>query len=243
MELEQTNQKSEESVDLALHSYFFAVPAYDGLLNLETVGGIVGSVAHLSRHGILNQTCLLRGGTLIDMARNQIVNGFLKSDCDTLIFIDADIAFDWEGMLRLLAFSCRYPLVMGAYQKRSEPVEFPIRVDGPINKDGLLPVSGIGLGFCAIKRMVFEELDKHNPVTYDNKDGGGLTQAYFRSVQEGGKYIGEDIYFFRKCKEAGIQPMLDPHIELGHIGSKVYNVPFRLALPTALKQLEENSGE
>lgn len=239
MEQEQNTRQ----VDLADHSYYFAVPAYDGLLNLETVGGIVGTVAQLSRFGISNQTCLLRGGTLIDMARNQITNGFLKSEADTLIFIDSDIAFDWDAMKRLLAFSCKYPVVAGAYQKRADPPEFPIKVDGPLNEDGLLPVSGVGLGFCAIKRSVFETLDKFNPVMYDNKDGGGWQAAYFRSVQEEGRYIGEDIYFFRKCKEAGIQPMIDPGIELGHIGPKVFNIPFRLAVPTALKQLEEKKGE
>lgn len=242
-EITQEAETEETRVDLSKHSYFFAMPCYGGMLHIETVGGMISTATNLTKHGINNKTCLLHGGTLIDMARNQITLAFLKSDCDTLVFLDSDIHFDWNAMMRLLAFNCKYPLVTGAYQQRTDPPTFPIKVDGPINEDGLMPISGIGLGFCAIKRSVFEALDQHNPITYDNKDGGGLTKAYFRCEQRDGKFIGEDIYFFQKCKEAGIQPMLDPYIELGHIGMKNYNVPFHKAIDIALKQLEPKEGE
>lgn len=233
-------ETNEFIADLTQHSYFFAMPCYDGLMNVETVGGLLHVMQELTKSGIRNSHYLVRGGTIIDLARNAIVRKFLESGCDTLVCLDSDIAFDFNAMLRLLAFNCKYPVVSGAYCYRADPPKFTVTVEGPRNEDGLIPISSVGFGFTAIKRHVFEALDKLNPEKYN--DEGASTTAYFRMPIQNGKYIGEDVYFFRKCIEAGITPMLDPMIEIGHIGPKVFNTPFRLALDNALKQLE-NKGE
>lgn len=226
----------EFEADLTKHSYYFVLPCYDGLVNVETAGGLLKSMQELTKAKIRNSFQLVRGGTIIDMARNQLVHDFLKSDHDTLVFIDADIAFDWDGMVRLLAYNCKYPVMSGAYCYRQDPPSFTVSVTGPLNEDGLLPVKSLGIGFTAIKRSVFEALDKLGLETYE--DNGKLITAYFRMPIVNGKYTGEDVFFFGNCIKAGVQPYVDPGIELGHCGPKVFNTPFRLALDNALKQLE-----
>lgn len=222
--------------NLCEHTYSFAMPAYDGKICAETTVSMLDSAAQLARGGVGYNFIVIRSGALIDSARNEIVHKFLhETKADTLICIDSDIVFTWEMMKRLLIYSNKYPIVAGAYTSKTDVPKFIVTTMGnKLNEDGLLPVEALGFGFVAIQRQALEQmqpfLDK-----YYMKEFGCDVHAYFRLLIKNGKYIGEDIYFFNKAREAGIQPMLDPMIELGHIGIKHYDTPFKAVLPQVLK--------
>ena len=61
--------------------------------------------------------------SLIQRARNYIVDEFLRSDCTHLLFIDADIGFDPRDALALLALQIsdpeKYDVVCGPYPKKT----------------------------------------------------------------------------------------------------------------------------
>ena len=213
--------------DISKHSYFFAVPCYDGKLTVECAASLIDTMGRLSAMQITNVGGLVKGGALIDQVRNELTKNFLDSGCDTMICIDSDIQFNWEAFQRLIVLSDHYPVVCGSYTTKSDKPEFLIDVAEPIlNEHGLLPINGIGMGFVAIHRDVFSKL---NVPTYWNKRLGDV-KAFFQTGLQKEGYVGEDIFFFKRCVEAGIQPMLDPQIALKHVGTKVYDTPFSSVL-------------
>lgn len=224
--------------DFSKHNYFFVMPCYDGKVCSETTVSLLETSGKLGQMNVSHQFRLIRSGALIDAVRNELVHYFLHhTNADTIILIDSDISFTFEDIERLLVFSEHYPIVCGSYTSKTEPASFVVTVaDNKLNEHGLLPINAIGAGFVAIQRKVFDQL---NVDSYKDKKLGTNVKAFFRLLIENGQYIGEDIYFFNKCVEAGFQPMLDPEIKLGHIGIKEYNTPFKAVLPLVLKEKTE----
>ncbi len=222
--------------DLKKHTYMLAVPCYDGKMMVKTTTSLIDTTVHMSKKGIEFEFILLANGTLIDAVRNEIASLFLESDCDTLVCLDSDMTWSWEMMERLLVFSGHYPIMVGAYQCKMDEPKFIIAPESyEFNEHGLLPIKHAGFGFVAIQRPVLEEMKKHVESYYD-KNKGKEFNAFFKIEIKDGLYCGEDIYFFHKAKECGFQPMVDPMIELGHMGTKEYNTPFSVAVTEALSR-------
>ena len=221
--------------NLAEHSYFIAIPAYDGKICAETCSSLLGVSGFLGFNQVDHQLKIVRSGALIDAVRNELFWYFLnESKSDTMIMIDSDIQFEWEAFQRLLVFSHHYPLVCGSYPGKTEPPSFVVNpTELKLNKDDLLPIDSIGLGFVAVKRQALLDMQKVLETYYEKKHDRTL-HAYCRLEIKDGEYVGEDIHFFNKAREAGIQPMLDPFIDLGHVGIKLYDTPFKQTLPTLL---------
>ncbi|KKK56340.1 hypothetical protein LCGC14_3065520, partial [marine sediment metagenome] len=55
----------------------------------------------LHKAGINTEYALLTGNCHVDDARNVVVQQFLLSQCEELIFIDADVLWEPEDLLRL----------------------------------------------------------------------------------------------------------------------------------------------
>lgn len=222
----------EIGTNLATHSYMFAIPAYEGKLQAETALSCLSLAGKLSKSGVSHCFNVVRGGALIDAVRNEMVHRFLyETECDTLVCIDADIEFSWDAMERLLVFSDKYPIIAGCYCSRQDnPPKFVVNVmENKLNEHGLLPVKGLGFGFVAIQRQVFEKLKEITPVYFDELTQR-KTHAFFRTGQiceEKGNYIGEDVWFFKQAVKAGFTPYVDPGIELTHHGYKAYNFQFK----------------
>lgn len=218
-------------VNLKDKSYAFAMPCYDGKITVDTALSLMQAAGTLSTYGISYSLLLNASGSLIDAARNEIVDRFLTTTKDdVLVFIDSDVSFTFDGLARLLAESHQYPIVCGAYPTKEDDSKFLINYAGPKqNADGLIPIDSMGIGFTAVTR---EALVQMQPFLskYQFKRNQALQYAYFRLLIEDEKYIGEDIFFFNKAREAGIQPMLDPYIDLGHVGTKRYDTHFKQVL-------------
>ena len=130
-------------------------------------------------------------------------------------------------MERLLGWSTLYPIVGATYPVRGDPPKFFIRRESEVweqNEYGLLKVIGTGLGFCVMDRSVFEKMKPTcETYTMDKVE----MDSYFNTTRKDGVYFGEDISFFKKWHEDfGGNFMLDPSIELQHVGSKYYDHKF-----------------
>ena len=91
-------------------------------------GHFARSVADLNalciKNGIQLYMHFLYNESLIPRARNYITDEFMRSDCTHMIFIDADIGFDPNDVLALLALSIdnngnnEYDIIGAAYPKK-----------------------------------------------------------------------------------------------------------------------------
>ncbi len=84
-------------------SLFVGTPMYGGQCHVEFAYSIARLSALCGQLGIGLRFHFLCGEALVMKARNEIVETFLRGDGDHLLFIDADIGFEAEDALQMLA--------------------------------------------------------------------------------------------------------------------------------------------
>jgi hypothetical protein len=196
---------------------FIAIPSFDGKICFETVRsllieqGAAGLAGHELQHG------LLPGCSLITQARNQLVRDFLSSDCERLVFVDADVAWSTGELLRIATHPVDF--VGGVYRFKEARERYPVhwieeRAEIWADKaTGLIEVALIPCGFMSLSRDVFVRLAGAFPERAYNH-AGEIFHAYFHCPPGD----GEDGTFCREWREQGGQVWLDPELTLTHVG-------------------------
>ena len=146
--------------------------------------------------------------------RNRIIDAALENDCTHVLFIDDDMACRPDALLKLLEHDV--DIVSGLYFSRvypHAPVIFDLVNDEghafPIymTKDtkGLLPIKAAGLGFVLIKTDVFRKMEK----------------PWIRLGELNPEHWCDDIGFFKRVREAGIESFVDMDVRVGHMGTMI----------------------
>ena len=97
--------QNEQSYDLAGRKLFVALPAYDFKVSLKLAVSLARLAQQLPHHGIELNIGSICGCSVVSRARNLLVKDFLESNSTDLMFIDADINFEPEDVLRLMAWA------------------------------------------------------------------------------------------------------------------------------------------
>jgi len=175
----------------------------------------------------------LSGCSLITKARNSLVADFLKSDADTLLFVDADVVITADAVLRLLALSLDKDITAGIYPRRGMDRKFFLDYYLDENnalsfdKNGLLRVKRIATGFMMIQRHVLETLrDNHPEWSYYNNVNERTDHAIFDLGIMDNEYYGEDYLFCDRAAKEGFTVYLDPSISLPHVGQEKFTRDF-----------------
>jgi len=109
--------------ELRKYSIFLGTPMYGG----NCAGLFCKSTNDLFKlcavHGIEVQEYFLFNESLVQRARNYVVDEFLRSKCTHLMFVDADIGFNPKDILSLLALQVsdpeKYQIMTGPYPKKT----------------------------------------------------------------------------------------------------------------------------
>lgn len=200
---------------------FLATPCYDSP-DASYTYAMARSREALREAGFQTAYFLLRGNCHVDDARNVIVRHFRESDCDELVFLDADVTWEPQGIVQLARRDC--DMVGGVYSFRGGGREnMPMRLlnaEFP-DKNGMLEMDGLPTGFLKIKRVVFDRLEPHVPWYWDKTER--TPQFFARSINpDDHQRWGGDIEFCRKWREIGGRLYADTEIRLGHVGKIVY---------------------
>jgi hypothetical protein len=161
------NEQGQAQVDLNVLrekcSVFFATPCYGGLVTDQFFLSIFKASQELVRHGITFRLTTLRNESLVTRARNILSAMFLESGATHLFFIDADIEFEPDSIIRMLAMD--KDIIAGAYPKKALPVQYAMnfKYTDPVKKqirveNGAVEVWDASTGFFCIKREVFEKM-------------------------------------------------------------------------------------
>ena len=97
------------SEDLRKYSIFVGTPMYGGQCDGMYCKSTNELATLCTQHGIPLKFFYLFNESLIQRARNYIVDEFLRSDATHLMFIDSDIGFSANDVLALLAIQTSYP--------------------------------------------------------------------------------------------------------------------------------------
>ncbi len=163
--------------------------------------------------------------SLVTRARNTSAATFLKTDYDSLMFIDGDIEFHVEHIHKL--WQMNTDVAVAAYPwKKKEQKNVTAWKDGQLveteKMDGVTEVDYAGTGFMMIKRGVFERMKEAYPFFKHTEGNIGDCWAFFDTAVEDGIYLSEDYFFCKRWRELGGKIMLDPSINLVHWGSFGY---------------------
>lgn len=210
-------------------SVFIATPTLDGSLDCRYVAALLHSTAALTRRGIPFEVSFEVGNSLIPDARNKLVAKFLASQHTDLLFIDSDLAWSAPDLLKLLSYNV--PFVAGVYQRKiPTKLDFTVKFGASISLDrnALMEAERTGTGFMRLRRDCHAAMVAAYP-HLKLKDSGtppsDWLYALFDTSIVNGQYLGEDFTFCDRWRAAGGKVLIDPHINLAHMGTKPYDEP------------------
>lgn len=146
-------------------------------------------------------------GSYIQTLREGSASAVLASGATHILFIDSDMMFPFDTAKQLL--SRDKDIIAANYVQRVEQEKWTAIINGEsvvsANKTGIQEVDSIGMGVCLIKMDVFKKLPK---------------PWFSMPWQNGGYYVGEDIYFCGLAKSYGYSIWIDHDLsqKVHHIG-------------------------
>jgi len=220
---------------------YVATPCYDSM-RVETCVSLLDTFSALGGSGI---ECRFKSvkTSLVTHGRNLLTCGFLDSGFDYMLFVDADMEFKPEAVMRMLV--PKKDIIVTPYRVKNEPEtpEYAIKFKDPddikIEPFDLVEIEEGPAGLTLIKREVFERLmDKHPElkINFDvaarkkmNKEIGAVEDAIVRYMYnfwdttfrlDTGEWKGEDLSFCSLAKDAGFKIYANLDSWTTHHGSR-----------------------
>jgi hypothetical protein len=161
---------------------FIGTPCYGGMITADYFKSCMQLVALAASKKIELQFGTIGNESLITRARNTLVQLFMDGDYTHLLFIDADIAFNPESVIRMIEFN--KDVVTGVYPRKTidwikvkkrlkenpemsedellaASLQYNLNVKNPDRiemQKGFIEVMDGATGFMLIKRNVFERM-------------------------------------------------------------------------------------
>jgi len=213
---------------------------------------LVDTAVTAERSGVYHRVQMVIGNSNLPRARNELVAEFLASDCHSMIFVDSDMGWVANDIMRLVASEQH---VIGAVGRKRVDKELTdptswcawlLDNDHLVQDEaGAIQVGGIGTGFLKIDRCVFEKMAVANPALKRlplpsmSEPVGSKFYDFFRfSDGPNGECVGEDYHFCQAWRNLGGSVWADPGIELLHVGSADFKGRFGDLLVEAPKSVE-----
>jgi hypothetical protein len=209
--------------DTGAPSVMIAVPAME-MVNAEFAQHLAMAAANMVANGI-KINCAFNIGSVITIARRNLVEIFLKSDFTHIFWVDSDMKFPIDAPLRLLKRN--KPIVGANYRRRRFPNPNFTGMSGSSGNfrefqttDTSPPMELIDVlphGLVMARREVYERVPQPH-----------YLQEFIPSLN---LEIGEDIFFCQQVQKAGYEIWCDQELskEVAHIG--IFHFNYNLSVP------------
>lgn len=244
--LDNDSQKdSQKLLDIQpKQGLMIATPSHDGTCAIEYALGLADVAGFFSTQNVYFEMARVVGSSLIPHARNSLVDMFLKSRCQKLLFVDSDQGFNKSHILPL--FQSNKRLIGGITPHKRFPINFnfePLKEDehffrsltnkGPeefinfakakADIKGEIEVNRVGTGFLMIDRSVFEFMKDYveDYMPFDGQTGVTHKEFFWMGSTKGENktYRGEDWYFTQLAKKLNIPVFINAHSIVSHRGT------------------------
>ena len=224
-------------------------PMYGGMCTSEYTQSSLNLSESANKSDVKLTTIFLGNESLIQRGRNTVAHHFMNlPDATHLLFIDADIKFRTEDIVRMI--QADKSLIVGPVALKGynwdEIRQAALNGEEDINRTGgifnINKLPGIdmvdenepfeiehgGNAFMMIRRDVFETLKPHTPI-YTN-GGRSLPDGveiydYFRVEinKDTNHLLSEDYFLCHSYRQLGGKVWCAPWVETGHFGSHLFN--------------------
>jgi hypothetical protein len=215
---------------------YVATPCYDSM-RVETCVSLLDTFSALGGSGI---ECKFKSvkSSLVTHGRNLLTCGFLNSGFDYMLFVDADVEFKPEAVMRMLV--PKKDIICTPYRVKEDGMKYAVRFKDPddikIEPFDLVEIEEGPAGLMLIHKRVFDLLmNKHpelkiefNKPTRDkmNKEIGAedaidrYMYNFWDTSFKNQVWKGEDLSFCSLAREAGIKIYANLDSETTHHGSR-----------------------
>ena len=216
---------------------YIATPCYD-MMRIETCVSLLDTFSALGGSGI---ECKFKSvkSSLVTHGRNLLTAGFLNSGFDYMLFVDADVEFKPEAVMRMLV--PKKDIVITPYRVKEDGMKYAVKFKDSDNVKiepfDLAEIEEGPAGLILIQRKGFELLINKHPelkINFDkptqkkmNKEIGAddaISQYMYNFWDttfslKTGEWKGEDLSFCARAREAGIKIYANLDSETTHHGS------------------------
>lgn len=228
-------------------SVMIATPAYGGQVTEKYLQSSLSLAFESTRMGLNVGFFTVTGESLITRARNNMLQTFIDSTYEQLLWIDADIGYDPVNVMRLVNSShevtaAPYALktidwdaVAGdtAETKQTSSRRFVVnQASEEVDPGGFSEVMDVGTGFLCIKRSAIEKMIEaykddyyfsDDPYVQGDRKRWLLFDTMLDGEGENRRYLSEDYAFCRKWQNIGGKVYMDRHGPgLRHYGGYAY---------------------
>lgn len=248
----QTRDELADEVKAMNVHIFLAIPCYGCRLSARFVMSLLKLDGYLMKKGIRMTIDMMGHESLITRGRCILAERMLRSQATHLLFLDADIGFEIETILRMIAFDT--DISCGIYAKKG--LDFASIADaGDTSVEGLKQAGlmwnlnftpgtkthPIKHGFCKvydaatgcmlITRRTLETLkDKYAHLTARNdiSSSKGAIPEYVTLFEteicsDTKRFLSEDYSFCRKAQREGFDVWVDITAPLSHTGTYIHS--------------------
>lgn len=223
---------------------FLSTPCYGGLCLQVYAESITRLQEACAKYGIQLMLDTTENESLVHRARNISVGRFMqKTQATHFLFIDADINFDAESVIRLIAsghdVSCAvYPKKVVMWEQAEQAITtgkdlarasaslvMNFKYTQTKIENGFAEVLDGPTGFLLIKRDVFTQMMNHYPELnckndHQNRDFDDYCAVFDCMIDPvSRRYLSEDYAFCRRWQQMGGKIYADVTTTLGHVGN------------------------
>jgi len=230
-----------------------ATPCFGGQVSSIYAGSVFNLQRELRGTGVELKLMLREGDALITRARANLVAQFLDDpEATHLLFIDADIGFTTDQVIRLIASEADmvagvYPIKRVDWEKARRVMDVNHPNPGAASlhyvlelaeeenitiRGGFARIRYAGTGFLMIRRHVIEQMCRHYPslqfFAEHSIDTLSTSQNRFALFEcmidpETGTYLSEDFAFCKRWLDMGGEIWADLESHLDHVGPTVFH--------------------
>ena len=229
---------------------FLSTPCYGGQCLEKYATSVIKLQIELIKEGIQLMLDTTENESLVHRARNVAVGRFLqKTDADVFMFIDADVEFTADAVVRLV--KSPHDVSVAVYPKKvvmwdqvknaveqgdernmamlSSSLVANIGAHKRTVEDGFVELLDGPTGFMAIKRGAFEKLEEKFPELnckndHQNRDFDEYCAVFDCMIDpDSRRYLSEDYAFCRRWQQCGGRIFADINTTLGHVGNLLFS--------------------
>jgi hypothetical protein len=234
---------------------FVATPMYGGQCTSPYLNSLLSLQIEFLKNNYEMNFSGIQNESLITRARNTLSDMFLETDCDYLLFIDADHGFNPSDIIKMikcdLDILCAIPpkktinwdSVINAAKNKIKNLEFytgnfVINLDSSVKEISAnepFEIQSGGTGLMLIKRKVFTEMKKSLPQYMANNtakeilDKKMITEFFTTTIHDG-ILLSEDYNFCKTWKDMGGKIYAAPWVGITHVGTYEFSGSFLASL-------------